>query len=277
VSPLVLGELCHDTLRGCYRKLIEAGWPQKELTRDALQAAIDRAAGEVCDAYAEDHGTGHALIWQLAQETVVSLVAAMLEADGEEFRASGFLPVRFEVEAEGSLEAVEPAMFKGLRVQGRMDRVDRRAEPAALRVMDYKYRHGSGDPGADRDLVASAVRGFRLQPPLYALMTPEGTSARPESVELVFLMRKPSPRVERARFESSAWNGPAGGLLKKTVKTLVDGIREGRYVIVPDGYCDHCEFSTACRRFHGPTWWRAYSSSPANLLRQLRKQKVPHE
>jgi ATP-dependent helicase/nuclease subunit B len=66
-------------------------------------------------------------------------------------------------------------------------------------------------------------------------------------------------------------------VLKKTVKTLVDGIREGRYVIVPDGYCDHCEFSTACRRFHNPSWWRAHSSPPANLLRHLRKQKVPHE
>ena len=54
----------------------------------------------------------------------------------------------------------------------------------------------------------------------------------------------------------------------------MDGIREGRHLILPDGYCDHCEFSACCRRFHGPTWWRAHSSPPAKLLRQLRKQKV---
>ena len=116
-----------------------------------------------------------------------------------------------------------------------------------------------------------------MQPPLYALMIPEGEPATPESVELAFLMRKPSPQVERARFDSSAWNGPAGGLLKKTVQTIVGGIREGQYAILPDGYCDHCEFSAACRRFHGPTWWRAYSSPPTRLLRQLRKQKVSKE
>ncbi len=277
VSPLILGELCHDTLHHCYRRLVEAGWPRKELASDALQAEIETAAGEVCDAYAKDHGTGYALIWQLTQDTVVALVKAMLEADGEEFRASGFRPVQFEVEAEGSLETVDPAAFKGLRVHGRLDRVDRLEQPPATRVVDYKYRHGSGDLGFDRDLTASAVRGVRLQPPLYALMTPAGTSARPESVVLAFLMRKPSPQVARAQFESAAWSGPAGGLLKKTVKTIVDGIREGLYVIVPDGYCDHCEFSTACRRFHDPSWWRAYSSTPAKLLRQLRKQKVPHE
>jgi len=277
VSPLVLGELCHGTLHRCYRRLVEAGWPQKELTHDALHAEIKAAAGAVFDAYAKDHGTGYALIWQLTQDSVVALVSAMLEADGVEFRASGFRPGLFEVEAEGSLEAVDPVAFKGLRVHGRLDRVDRRVEPSAMRIVDYKYRHGSGELGADRDLVASAVRGIRLQPPLYALMTPEGASAKPESVELAFLMRKPSPQVERARFETAAWNGPAGGLLKKTMQTVVDGIREGRYVIVPDGYCDHCEFSTACRRFHGPTWWRAHSSPPSKLLRQMRKQKVPHE
>jgi len=274
VSPLVLGELCHDTLHHCYRRLTEAGWPQSELTSSKQQAEIQAAVDEVFAAYAKDHGTGYALIWQLARETVVVLAEAMLESDSEEFRASGFRPVQFEVEADGSLESIDPAAFKGLKIRGRLDRVDRRAQPPALRVIDYKYRHSGGERSADRDLLASAVRGFRLQPPLYALMTPEGASATPESVELAFLMRKPSPQVERARFDSSAWNGPAGGLLKKTVQAIVDGIREGRYAILPNGYCDHCEFSAACRRFHGPTWWRAYSSPPTRLLRQLRKQKV---
>lgn len=277
VSPLVLGELCHNTLHHCYRRLVETGWPQSELTRSKLHAEIQTAVDEVFAAYAKDHGTGYALIWQLARETVVVLAEAMLESDSEEFRASGFRPVQFEVKADGSLESIDPAAFKGLKIRGRLDRVDRRAQPPALRVIDYKYRHSGGERSADRDLLASAVRGFRLQPPLYALMTPEGASATPESVELAFLMRKPSPQVERARFDSSAWNGPAGGLLKKTVQTIVGGIREGQYAILPDGYCDHCEFSAACRRFHGPTWWRAYSSPPTRLLRQLRKQKVSKE
>lgn len=284
VSPPVLGELCHATLHRCYRRLVEAGWPQKEFARDTLRAGIRAAAEEVCTAYARDHGTGYALTWQLAQETVVALAGAMIEADGEDFRASGFRPVRFEVEAEGSLEAVDAAAFKGLKIRGRLDRVDRRAQPPALRVVDYKYRHGSGERGADRDAVVSAVRGFRLQPPLYALMQPAGEGAgaanepagwaTPESVDLLFLMRRPAPQVERVRFAASAWRGPAGGLLVKTVRTILDGVREGRYFIVPDGYCDHCEFSAACRRFHGPTWWRAHSSPASKSLRQLRKQKV---
>jgi ATP-dependent helicase/nuclease subunit B len=276
VPPPVMGELCHSTLRRCYQRLVEAGWPRRELTSDKIQADIKAAADEAFAAYATAHGTGYALTWRLARDTVVALVEAMLEADAEDYRESGFETVRFEVEAEGSLEGVEAAAFKGVKIAGRLDRLDRRAQPPALRIVDYKYRHGSGR-GIDRNLVAAAVRGFRLQPPLYALMAPAGQAAaqaRTESVELAFLIRKPSPQVERARFDAGAWNGPAGRLMKKTVQTIVEGIREGRHLILPDGYCDHCEFSACCRRYHGPTWWRAHSSPPAKLLRQLRKQKV---
>ena len=282
VSPLVLGELCHRTLHRCYQRLVETGWPRTACAPDTVRDVVRSAAGDAGTEYALNHGTGYALLWQLALETVVALAEAMIEADAGEFRASGFQPVGFEVEAEGSLEAADPAAFKGMKIRGRLDRVDRRDAPPGLRIVDYKYRHGGGR-GADRDLVVAAVRGFRLQPPLYALMTPVeqgGGAAAPQavpavqSVELAFLMPKPSPQIERARFDASAWNGPAGGLLKKTLRTVVDGVREGRYLILPDGYCDYCEFSAACRRFHGPTWWRAHSSPPAKLLRQLRKQKV---
>ena len=278
VPPPVLGELCHDTLKRCYQRLVEAGWPKTELPRETRQAAVASAADAVFASYATVHGTGYALTWQLARDTVVALAGAMVEADEEDFRESGFEPVRFEVEAEGSLEGVDPASFKGVRIAGRLDRLDRRAQPPALRVVDYKYRHGSGR-GIDRNLVAAAVRGFRLQPPLYALMVPAGqaTQVRTESVDLAFLIRKPSPQIERARFDADAWDGPAAGLMKKTLEAVVDGIREGRHLILPDGYCDHCEFSACCRRFHGPTWWRAHSSPPAKLLRQLRKQRVKSE
>jgi ATP-dependent helicase/nuclease subunit B len=279
LSPPVLGELCHDTLQRCYRRLLEAGWPKTELPRDRIRADIASATDEAFADHAREHGAGYALIGLLARETVIALVEAMIESDERDFREQGFEPVGFEIEAEGSLEAIDPAAFKGLKIAGRLDRVDRRAHPPALRIVDYKYRHGD-DRGVDRNLAVSAVRGYRLQPPLYALMAPAGPAAEraaAETVELAFLIRKPSPQVKRVRFDATEWNGPAGALMKKTVEAVVDGIREGRHLILPDGYCDRCEFSAACRRFHGPTWWRSYSSPPAKLLRRLRKQKVRSE
>ena len=282
-----LGELCHAVLRACYQRLVAAGWPQRELPPASVQDHVRSAAGEVFAAYASEHGTGYALTWQLAQNTVLKLVTAAVEADQQECRASGFHPIGFEVEAEGTLSALERPEWKALKVRGRLDRVDRRETPPAFRVVDYKYRQGSKMKDGDKNLVLSAVRGFRLQPPLYALMTMTGqggdsTDARsdralPEQVEFLFLAPHWEPVVTRSHFDASSWHAEAGQKLKQTVQVLLEGVETGQYFILPDGYCDHCEFTAACRRYHGPTWWRAHSSAPARQLRQVRKQKVSHE
>ena len=269
----VLGELCHAVLRSCYQRLVAAGWPQRELPPASVQDHVRCAAGEVFAAYESGHGTGYALTWQLAQDTILALVTAVVEEDQEDCRASGFHPIGFEVEAEGTLSVLDRPEWKPLKVRGRLDRVDRRETPPGFRLVDYKYRQGSKMKDDDKNLVLSAVRGFRLQPPLYALMTISDRSL-PERVEFVFLAPHWESVVTRSRFEASSWHAEAGQKLKQTVQTLLEGVEAGQYFILPDGYCDHCEFTAACRRYHGPTWWRAHSSAPARRLRQLRKQKV---
>lgn len=282
VSPRALGDLCHAVLYRCYRNWCGAGWPQRELPGGKLQADVLEATDEAFAEHAREHGAGYPLLWQIAKETVAGLVQAAALADERECRASGFRPDSFEVEAEGTLERVGGSGLKGLRVRGRLDRVDRRETPPGLRIVDYKYRHGGRMKDEDRNLVLSAARGMRLQPPLYAVMAPAGAKGRagalqPESVELVFLARRWETKVERASFDPAEWTGPAGRTIAQTVRTLVDGIRDGRYFVLPDGYCDHCEFAGACRRFHGPTWWRAHTAPAARTLRGLRRQKVSDE
>lgn len=282
VSPRALGDLCHLVLTRCYRQWRDGGWPQQDLAGSKRHADIQAAVEEVFSDYASEHGAGYPLLWQIAKETVSGLVLAAALADEQECRASGFRPESFEVEAEGTLERAGGHELKGLRVRGRLDRVDRRETPPGLRIVDYKYRHGGRMKDEDRNLVLSAARGTRLQPPLYAVMTPKGatgdTPALPmESVDFVFLARRWDTTVERASFDPAAWTGPAGRAITQTVRTLVDGIRDGRYFVLPDGYCDHCEFAAACRRFHGPTWWRAYTAPAARDLRRLRRQKVSDE
>jgi ATP-dependent helicase/nuclease subunit B len=207
----------------------------------------------------------------------MALVNAAVLADQDDYRTSGFQPEAFEVEADGSLEGVDDKAFKGLRVHGRLDRVDRRERPPGLRIVDYKYRVGPKMSGEDRDLAVAAVRGFRLQPPLYSVMQPvraQPPHRLPETVDLVFLAPRWDPPVARSSFAAALWAEPAGRLLVQTLQTLIEGVRAGSYFILPDGYCDRCEFAAACRRFHGPTWWRAHISPQAKRLRQLRKQKV---
>lgn len=282
-----MGELCHAVLRTCYPRLVEAGWPGLEPTT-SVQAHVTRAVEEVFAAHAAEQGTGYALIWDLARETIEGLVLDLLEIDGEDCRASGFRPVAFEVEAQGLLEGLRENLSEGLpepravTVKGRVDRVDRRKEPPALRIVDYKYKESRQSKSEDRDLSTAAVRAFRLQPPLYALMKVQARAheRQPvpvERVDLLFLAPHWDTRIERASFDAAMWQGPVGPQIRQTLDTLLDGIKEGRFHILPDGYCTYCEFSTACRRFHGPTWLRAYRSPSAQRLRQLRKQKAKDE
>ncbi|MEW6543345.1 MAG: PD-(D/E)XK nuclease family protein [Nitrospirota bacterium] len=279
LPPRVLGELCHDSLRICYQRLSATGWPQEPLASDPARALAASAVERAFTAYAAEHGTGYALLWQLAQDTVVGLVLAAIQADQEEARSSGFRPVGFEVEGEGRIEGL--AARGPLKIRGRFDRVDQRLVPPGLRIVDYKYKQSRKMKPEDRDLLAAAVRGYRLQPPLYTLMTVPGQdragtagSARPELVEFIYLTPRRETPVDRRSFEAGAWDGPAGNQLKRSLKNIAEGIEKGSFFIVPDGYCDHCDFSAACRRFHGPTWMRAYRADPARALRQLRKQKV---
>ena len=187
--------------------------------------------------------------------------------------------MEFEIDANGALPYrvdLDP-----VPIRGRWDRVDRHLVSGTLRVIDYKYRANGQVETKDRNLVQAALRGSRLQPALYTLMVAgspgESQGPLPEQVDFLYLLPHATPGVERASFPASVWQGPAGQILNKTLQVLVEGVRDGQHVIVPDAYCAHCDFSTACRRAHQPSWWRAYRSSQAGLVRSLRSLKVSRD
>jgi ATP-dependent helicase/nuclease subunit B len=271
------GSLAHSSLRECYECLVKHDWPAIAMGPAELRHHAASAVEEACAAYAAHHGTGHPLLWDIAKETLVALVAAMLELDQEDYRVNGYRPIAFEVEAEGLLDGLGPDL-NSLKVHGRLDRVDL-GPSSSIRVVDYKFKLGRKMNSIDRDLLASAIRGFRLQPPLYALMkASQGQSgdadAITERIEFRFLAPQWETVVDRSEFDAGIWHAPDGDRLRGTLKTLLQGLRAGSYVMLPaEDYCEYCEFSAACRRFHDPSWWRAHRASAARALRLLRKQK----
>ena len=281
LSPPAVGQLCHDALKRCYQALIRQGWVAATSSTVTIRAEVTRAVTQAFAAYEMTHGTGYALTWQLAQETVQRLVEATVLFDREAAAATGFIPVECEIDAKGILP--DGTAGGALPLRGRWDRLDRHPVSGAVQVIDYKYRANDRIEPKDRQLLQAAVRAQRLQPALYALMALAATdelapSPQPEQVEFLYLMPNGKPTIERASFASSYWQGPSGPLLSYTLQVLVDGIRSGRHFVVPDtAHCAHCEFSTACRKAHQPSWWRAYRSSQAQALRSVRSQKVPRD
>jgi ATP-dependent helicase/nuclease subunit B len=270
----LVGTLCHATLRRCYEQLAQVGWPAVPVTDHMKQQAIRQSVEQAAADLESQHRTGHYLLWELAKDQIMTLMAVALEVEEAEQTEHPYQPIAFEVDGEGTI----PDVLDGelLKIRGRIDRLDRNRDSGALRVVDYKFKVGSSMKPEDRNLTQSAVRGYRLQPPLYSCLIVPGQTT-PSQVQFLFLAPGWSAPIGRSMFNGKSWASETGGLIHRTIKTLIDGIRSGRFFIIPDGYCDHCEFRVICRRGHAPTWWRAYRADEPKVLRALRTQKIADE
>jgi ATP-dependent helicase/nuclease subunit B len=274
--PLMLGTLVHESLRVSYERLVLLQWPDGQLAEPVVRSLVHETVSETFATHAANQGTGHALLWTLAREQVTELVEAAVLSDQAEYQATGFRPVAFETAAQGIVPLKSNASSVSLNIHGTVDRVDYRAEPPALRIVDYKFKQGNEITAADRNLPLSAVRGFRLQPPLYAHMTLPLLPA-PTEVQLLFLAPQWKEPVSRSTFDAGLWTSRTGEMIRQTLSTLTQGIANREFFILPDGYCDYCEFSGACRHNDAMALWRSYRSPQARALRRLRKQKVQDE
>jgi len=276
LPPLMLGTLVHESLRVSYERLLLLQWPDDQLTEATVQSIVHEAVTEIFAAHAASQGTGHALLWTLAREQVTSLVSAAVSSDQEEYLATGFRPIAFEAAAQGTVPLEADASPASLKIHGTLDRVDYRADPPALRIVDYKFKQGNEISAVDRNLALSAVRGFRLQPPLYARMMLPSLPAATD-VQFLFLAPEWKQQISRSTFDAGLWTSHTGDMIRQTLSILIQGIADREFFILPDGYCEYCEFSGACRRYDAMAWWRSYRSPQARTLRRLRKQKVNDE
>lgn len=270
----VVGTLCHAALRRCYERLVQSGWPNAQATAEIRERSIRMSVEQAAAELESQYRTGPYLLWELVKEQMVKLITAAVEADEAAWAEHPYQPVGFEVDAAGTI----PGILDGepIKIRGRIDRFDRDQVSGALRVVDYKYKLGSTMKPEDRNLAQSAVRGYRLQPPFYSCLAVSGQSTA-SHVQFLFLAPEWPMPISRSVYETTLWASKTGSLIQRTIKAVVDGIREGKFFILPDGYCDSCEFRMLCRREHAPTWWRAYRATEPKMLKMLRTQKVGDE
>ena len=275
-DALLLGTLCHLVLRRCYQALVTQGWPEKPVVDEAINRCVEEAVEQSAHECEMQQRTGHFLLWEVAKEMVAGIVRETISAEQNDHVQEPFTPVAFELDAEGSLSDIPSNEGITLKIHGRVDRIDRHRDDGRLRIIDYKFKIGSEMKAEDRNLLQSATRGFRLQPPLYTKLKVLD-HREPDQAQLLFLAPNWTTPVVRSSFDSLMWSTEAGVLLRNTLGSLIQGIRHGRFFIMPNGYCDGCEFRVACRREHGPTWWRASRASEPKIMKTLRALRVKHE
>lgn len=294
IGPIELGVLAHRILRDCLQQLLGQGYFAKSSpSMPDPTAVLEEAARQVFDRFAGTHPAGYALVWEQQREDLVGLLRDVLREDLAELAAGGWEPLLFEEPMSGAVELArtgEGGGTESFAVAGRLDRVDWSASRNAYRIIDYKFKV-SREPGTlDRNLALGAVRGLRLQPPLYlaiartempARLTQEGTGTAASCTEVLFYYLAPrwahrdGQALTRVSFPGDAWTSDLRMPLARVIGHVLDGIRSGRFFIYPGDYCDRCDYRLACRKTHQPTSWRARSDQVfVKPFRDIRRTKL---
>ena len=273
LDALEQGQLCHEILQAFHDGFDPAD-------PEDWSARLDRAAAEALSEYEGRCPTGYPAAWEVAREQVTELLREVVRADLDEMEGSGFRPAATETGLETRLGPEWPEDLRGLPVHGRLDRLDYHPRDNRYRVIDYKHKSSVKPGQEDNDPVLSAIRGQKLQLPLYALLAAAYASERgpapAAAVEAAwyFIARRweEGPLYPR-EFAAETWRQPDGQQIRDTVAQLLRGIRAGEFFIMPGPYCRYCEVSEICRKGHSPSAMRAKRHPAAEALAQTRKQK----
>ncbi len=280
----VWGELVHHVLCEVYQTLFQQGWPQQALNPTQLLVIVNSEGDQVFQDYAQRFGEGYRLIWDWMRTRLIRMMLSLIEHDQRDFVERGWVPSLYEVDAAGGVPFEGKAQSEPLNIRGRFDRVDQRSDRSGARIVDYKFSMRRSFQTAEFDLVVNALQGRQLQPPLYSLMTPSNLKGEPiasgssmppiESVDFLYLRPLQQEAVRSASFASALWDTATGEKLRWTIHGWVQGIHDGKFFILPGSYCRNCQYASACRFQHHPSWSRAYRFPLAKIFRQIRKQKV---
>lgn len=284
-GPSDMGKLAHIILKSLYQELIDRGYfVAKGFSVDA-RTTLEPIVQKVLSDYELKRPVGYPVAWEVFQEGLTELLGQAVTQDLEELSRSGYRPVVLELEAKEQLEGEWPVPLEGLTIHGRMDRIDHQPEQNRYRVVDYKFKLGRNRSSEDNNLLRSALRGQRLQPPFYLLLGNRFASQREKGgtgpiVEAAFYFLAPrwsgGPLVTEL-FPADAWDGQMGEGVKDTLSVILEGIRQGRFFIRPGPYCNHCEVSEVCRKNHLPTLWRAENDPVARAHSSLRQKNLTKE
>jgi ATP-dependent helicase/nuclease subunit B len=276
-SPAEFGQLGHEILDRFYGDLIERGYfagkAEKIDIDETLQAVTHRAFAT----YEDTNPVGYPLFWESLKENLQQTLRQAIARDLAELAQSGFVPVSLETKVSARLPENWPAPLKNLPIRGRMDRIDRDDHNGRLRVIDYKFKFGTGPKRADKDLMLAALRGERLQPPLYVLLAQQwarekGIASTDLDIEADFYYiasRWPEGPLDSRSYASTALTGKIGAATQETIAYLAEGVRRGHFFINRGEYCGYCDIAPICRKNHPPSLWRAENDPITEIHRDL--------
>lgn len=242
LEPLERGSLFHDVAERFLRELRDKGLLPVQ-NEDAFRARLIEMADAALDLHVAGSPPRFTLLWDRERrrfkETLLSWLAR--EADAAERSTPAYFEVAFGPRPGGDPSPGEPHMkepleidlgdARTLRVSGRIDRIDRRAD-GTLVLRDYKTGR------APKDEAGIFRGGKQLQIPFYVLAAAKLFPDEP--VVEAFL-----DYVDGGRQVALDLSAVKGEGFRTLLRGLVDGIAAGIFMQEPS-VCDWCDFTAVC-------------------------------
>ena len=271
-GALEVGTLLHEILGKWYDRLERHGWFARDAPPDFKPLGILKQVAETTfREFEQQNPVGPALLWEMRQEQIVTMLERILEQDKREL-GNEWRPILFEEPVKGEMPVKVAKGTTSLSMTGQLDRVDWSSSRRRYRIIDYKFTGSS--VMTDQALARAVVQGTRLQPLLYMELAGQGIPPLLEqklglgkdgqavTCEGVwFYVVAPGELPEEQGFAPVAFTAETrAGVVPQTetlMTTLVEGIRQGKFFIVPGRHCDWCDVRPVCHRTHPASARRA--------------------
>jgi ATP-dependent helicase/nuclease subunit B len=262
IATSEIGKLIHEILKALFSELLSAGFFSGARPLPEPDVVLQAAAKKVFREYEAENPVGYRIVWELWQEEIFTLLREQMTHDLQELAQSARRPVGLEIELQSKFPNDWPLPAADLPIRGAIDRIDFDETTSHYRVIDYKFTMRNKPSRADNDLRMAAVRGEKLQPPIYLLLANEFARrqmVKPATMEAAFYYLAPrwneGPFLQRT-FSADDLDGFCGESLRETIALLLRGIHDGLYFIHPGDACRSCDVAHVCRKNHLPTSWR---------------------
>jgi len=241
MDPAERGTLIHRIIERFFIEQQKRGRPEpnEAWTAADLTRLIEIAEEELAMAKARGL-TGLDVFAEHEARTIRADLAQFLEKDTQFRRETGAVPSEFEVQ-------IPVQEIAGVRLRGRVDRIDRTPDGRMALVIDYKT---GSTYGFDKNMEADPLQGgTKLQLPVY-LAAAAGVE---EATAMYWFINRRSD-FKRVLYTRDA---DRDARFNATLEAIVGGIHSGSFPAVPKeedewkgGFtnCKYCEFDRICSR-----------------------------
>lgn len=262
------GQIYHAILEDFYKRLDDEGFWKKSDKTD-WRKALEKRIHEKLPADGWRRLGVYPVLWKSLSARMRVHLARTLTEDMIHLREQGLQPRAFELPLT--------ATVSGVKLMGKLDRLDWDAAGTRYRVVDYKSTFHKDSPKK----LAEKLK--EVQAPLYLELAENAASDLPESAQpvgadiLAIEDTKATTGYDCVRsFTKDEWD-ELRPLVLEGVKRLRGMMAEGKFFVTPDEgqgqVCEYCSFAGLCRKSHGMTMARAEDSKLRAEFEEIRERR----